>query len=205
MPPLVIPNTVRVGLVWQLGGQDAAVNVMHFLVPPSVDADDSAFATGTAIIVTSAMSTLTAGGTSSPIDTEWSLDRVTTRWIGAPAAPEYTGTVSVPGTGTLGQIMPAANAICVTLRTAFAGRSYRGRVYVPGWNTTAMTTTGQIATGARNRASAFVSDIQAGMFTSLGVSLGVASPTLGETNSVTSILTRDDQWDVQRRRNVPGI
>lgn len=117
-----------------------------------------------------------------------------------PTTIEYTTGFPIQGaitTGAVGQQLAAV----VTLKTSFAGRSYRGRVYLPGLGESQGEQVGPI--------SGTVSYIQA-IFDELvdTYGAGVADPDwrlvvwskkLGQANAVTSAVARS-VWGVQRRR-----
>lgn len=201
MPP--IPNTVRVNMIWSREGVPTAVNALHFLVPPSFVVNGTSVSAIDSVIQTAVAGQNSSGTTSPWLQQDWSRTSTTLRDLRVPNQPEFVANSTSAGLSTAVGL-PSANAVVVTLRTALAGRSFRGRVYVPGWSAGAVTSTGTISVDASNRAEAFIAAINSGA-NALGMDLAVASRTLSESNEVTSIEVRDFQWDVQRRRNVPGI
>lgn len=128
--------------------------------------------------------------------------------------PEFVGTgASVPGTGT-GDPMPRAAAVVATLRTALAGRSYRGRVFFTGLNEGQNDSVSTISAAAQTAVVAFVNAIGTAL-TAQGLSLAVLSPALPErpnsaggllpakaafATPVTSVTSRSAAWGSQRRR-----
>lgn len=199
----VIPDTIRINVQWAREGVLTAINALHARVAlPTVVNESYAASVGAAIRLAIDDVNLTSGP-SAFLQSDWSYEGVTVRDLRTPNLPEFTGGAPLTGTFT-GNGLPSSNAICVTLRTAFAGRSFRGRVYLPGWATTAVTTTGNIAVGAQTAANDVVEGWQTDL-AAIGATLAVASPTLGVSNPVTAIGVRDGQWDTQRRRNVPGV
>lgn len=122
---------------------------------------------------------------------------------------------AVAGTGAAAEV-PAGVALCVTLKTALAGRGYRGRVYLPGLDTSAVTAaTGAIVPAANTAAVNFVTAIQTALAAS-GITLAIAEPPrLAYTSLITgvaiparaaavtpvaSITTRSTTFRSQRRR-----
>lgn len=202
------PDLFRHQIIWQRSSADAAVNVLHwdFTEGQPLGLSNQDVADIFASEVASAAAVLTAGTTTTGLMSQsWSIDRVTIRDLRIPNQPEFSSTVGVVGTNT-SQTLPSSNAVVVTLRTAKAGRSFRGRTYIPGWSAFAVTATGAISSTAREAAEDFITGLQAGVAAEIpGAVLVVYSRTLDETNPVVSVQVRDDQWDVQRRRNVPGI
>lgn len=200
MPPLVMPQTVRVRHIYQVGGLDYAVNVMHYVVPAS-QVVTGATATDYAADVNGAINL-------SSIDAEWSdqvtLDRVTVRDLRTANLPEFAAQVNRDGLDIEPPIPPMSSLV-VTLRTAKAGRSFRGRVYLPGWSEGTNVLTGVASTAAQQASLAFIQDLMSVVVEGNTWSLGVASITLGEINAVTSAEVRDAVWDTQRRRSIPGI
>ena len=135
------------------------------------------------------------------------------RVITNPWFPSTGGVVA--GTGAAAEV-PAGVALCVTLKTALAGRGYRGRCYLPGLDTTAVTAaTGAIVAAANTAAVNFVTAVQTALAAS-GITMAIAEPPrLGYTSLITgvviparpaavtpltSITTRSTTFRSQRRR-----
>ncbi len=135
----------------------------------------------------------------------------------------------VVGTAT-GDALPRGTALCVTLRTARAGRSYRGRTYLGGFGEGDNDTDASASSTLVTLGVAFLTAVQAAMAAS-GWQMAVLSrpaeaysttktithadgSTTVDTKShpsrpgfgtaVTSITARNDVWDSQRRRSAPG-
>lgn len=198
MPSLVIPNTVQVTLNWTLGGTPWAANVLHYINDLSTPVNQA--------LADALHAKVTAALTSSSIrpqwGTNWSFASVSVRDLDVANQPMYTSTGSpVAGTAAT-ETMPAQNCVVVTVRTALAGKSYRGRVYLSGWAEVANLNSGLIATPARTAAQAFVAALDE--LEDLGfpysLKLGVASRTLEVTTPATGYVVRDAVWDAQRRR-----
>lgn len=221
MPAIVVPNTVEVRLLWSLVGA-GAVNVLH------------ATATG-GLVVNQALANTLGSAIKSSFGSTWgphvaanrTLSRVGVRDLRGPNLTEYLDTGAVAAGTGVGDPLPPQAAICITLRTGKAGKSYRGRVYLPGGIEADNDTTGTIATAASTAAVAFITGIQSAM-TASGLTLAVTSKpaerttlvrntfhadgsqttkTLsettaksGESNAVTSSASRDARWETQRRR-----
>jgi hypothetical protein len=61
------------------------------------------------------------------------LNAILVQDLGPDAPPAHLRVVTAPVTGTLaGASLPNSVTIAMSLRTAFAGRSFRGRIYHPG-------------------------------------------------------------------------
>jgi hypothetical protein len=208
MPALVVPNTVQVRLIWIAAGTEFAVNVLHFRNATSVTVDQT-LANNLALDVKSAWDTAVALGT--VINSTTGISRITVRDLNTANQPEFGATVTAAlGSGT-SEILPRQVSLVVTLRTALAGRSFRGRVYVPGFTELANDSTGRATALAQSVADAIVRNVRAN-FSIRGLLMGVVSTRTNKlprpTNiitDVTSLSVRDGVWDNQRRRNVVGI
>lgn len=134
---------------------------------------------------------------------------------------------AVAGTGT-GDALPAGLACCITLRTAQSGKSFRGRVYLGGFNEAQNSAGGVIATAAATAAISFLNTTGSPM-TAAGLTLAVLSlpservvdtrttthsdgsttvETLsttiaksGNVSNVTALESRNALWEHQRRRD----
>jgi hypothetical protein len=120
---------------------------------------------------------------------------------------------AVPGTSLLVGL-PDQVACVVTLRTAFAGRSFRGRVYVFGWAEDQVTAEGLVSDSCAINARQIVEAMRVGI-TAAGGTMAIRSPALPERPSkpggvlpakpyaitpVTTTVVRDRIWDTNRRR-----
>lgn len=200
MPPLVIPNTVRANLVWSLTGAEYAVNVIHYVVP-SGQIVSGATATDLAADIGNAFG---AGALDSWISDEVVLSRVSVRDLRSANQPEYSAVLNAGGLSATAPL-PLQTSLVATFRTALAGRSYRGRFYMPGWSEGANVSAGVCDIAAAADLETFLTAIANPTVQGNLWALGVMSPTLGVTNLVTSIEVRDVVWDTQRRRSYPGI
>ena len=193
-------------LVWALGGSLYALNVMGVVNTGAVAITQAITNTiGTAI-----KSALTSSGLGALIHTSVTLANIGLRDIRTANTAEFLDTGGATAGTSAGDFLPPQTAFVVTLRTAQAGRSFRGRVYLPGYGEGANAVTGTI--GSATQSVAFVTAVQAALVTN-GLNLGVlsrpaplATPArAGFITPVTSIVARDLVWDTQRRRAVPGI
>lgn len=206
MPQLVVPGAGQLRLIWALGGQLYALNVMGVVNAGSVAITQALTNTiGTAI-----KSSFTSSGLVASIHSTVTLANIGLRDIRTANTAEFLDTGgAVAGTMT-GDLLPPQIALCITLRTAQAGRSFRGRSYIPGFGEGQNTAAG-VSQGASG-AVAFITAIKANLISS-GLDLGVLSrpapdsspPRAGFITTVTSVVARDLVWDTQRRRAVPGI
>jgi len=123
---------------------------------------------------------------------------------GLPTAPS-SGSNSAPG-------LPNQCAITVSLLTARAGRSYRGRVYLPALTVGALSTTGRLSADVQGFAVDFVHAMIGalnGTFTPTGVvppvpatryRIAIESKTSGQPPAPVTLVRCGDVIDTQRRR-----
>lgn len=196
---IIITGTYEIRITWALSGADWALNVLHAQLPGGESVNQGladAWATD-----------LSAAHTSSGLEalqpTTVSLDRVGVRDLRTANQPMYEANIASAGTGT-GDLLVRAASVNVTLRTSLAGRSFRGRSYVPGFDETQNTADGSIDPAAQAAAVAWISAIRTAA-TARGHTLAVASVKLGISTPVTAQIVRDNVWDVQRRRGYNGI
>jgi len=209
MPSLVIPNGIQVRLKWNLPGATTAINVLTAQSGAGVQPTQAIANTVGAAI----KSQFTSSGYGALTPAGFSLNKVGLRWIGAPNFPEFEDTgAAVVGTG-VGDLLPKQTAFCVTIRTAFAGKSFRGRVYLCGFIETANDPSGLASVATQTAAVNFVNGIASSLSAS-GYTLGVGSrERLADPTAVppvtakpagftpySAIVSRDLLWDTQRRR-----
>lgn len=207
---VIIPNTVQVRLFWTLPNGKTVYNVMH----GSVAGGFTATSTVAEAIFTAIKAA--AGWTSwkARVNTGVSLAGVDLRDMRAANLPIVASTSAAsPGTGA-GTALPPGDALVVTLRTANVGRGFRGRVYLPGLDSSALAAGGVAAAGTVADATSFVTAVQSAL-TGQSITLGIGQPArqayTGKTGAahvaraagiapVTSIVTRNNIIDHQRRR-----
>lgn len=208
--PVVIPNCVQCRLVWTIANGKTVYNVLHGSVAGGFNA--------TSVVAEAIFAAIKgAGGWTAlrpNLSTLVSLAGVDLRDLRTANLPIVASTgAAVAGTGT-GGALPPGDALCVTLRTALVGRSARGRVYLPGWDASAMAAGGVAAAGAVTNATGFVTAVS-GALTASAITLAIANPArqayTGDTGAniparpagvlpVTGIVTRNGIFDHQRRR-----
>lgn len=190
----------------QIGGQINAIanwsNTYEFILSGSI-ASQAALQT----VVNSIKTTLT-GSTpfKAGIATDTSLLVVKGLFY-----PTNTGTASLvaesPGTAVFGATAPQhAPQVCVvaSLRTGTAGRSYRGRVYVP-FRTGNVSAGGVVSSAGQTIVDAHVNSVVAAVGVAIALlplsgSWVVWSPKLGTGSAVSAVLV-GSQCDTQRKRN----
>ena len=121
--------------------------------------------------------------------------------------------VNHPGTA-VGNALPPQTSMVITLRTAFAGRSFRGRVYLGGLSVNCSDSNGKIVGQANTDANAFVQNFGT-VCTAVGGKWAIlqrylpprtnhAGEDLPERQSavvdITNTAARDNIFDTQRRR-----
>lgn len=206
MAQLIVPNAAQLRLIWAQGGVLYAINVMGVVLTGGAVVNQAlANSLGTSI-----KAALTSSALGAALGTTITLANIGIRDIRTANTAEFLDSGGAVAGTMAGDLLPPQTAFCVTLRTAFAGRSFRGRVYLPGFaeghnaaGGTALNATGAVA---------FVTAVK-GALVAGGMDLGVvhrptAAPlpvTAGFITAVTSIVARDLVWDTQRRRAIPGV
>lgn len=218
---MVVPAGAQVTLYFSLNGV-LAMNRLGGLVTGSPTFDQTLANTlGSAIKATwsADMAGQCTSGTS--------LVRVGVRDLRADNLHEFRDTnAPVSGTAT-GDAMPGNVAMCITLRTATAGKSGRGRVYLGGWAESANGPNGTASATAQTQGVLFVQHVDVNM-QAAGMSLAVLTlpqldtvitQTVTNANGTTTVRTLSHQtakpgqardviivesrgvgWESQRRR-----
>jgi hypothetical protein len=210
--PVHVPSCAQISLIWGQDDGRTAHNVLYgrFSGP---------FA-GTQTQANGIMTALTTGAAWTAMAAHMPptsfLAGVSIRNVDVPNQPLVESNVTgAPGTSS-GTPLPNEVAICVTLRTANAGRSGRGRIYVPNWATTALGTGNVINAAAVTAVGNWAATITGALNTQgyvfvLGLperasytgSTGTVHPHRDATSLVvTSTVVRDNHWDSQRRRGL---
>lgn len=209
MPALVIPNGVQVRLYWTIQGQQC-FNVFGGIVAGGFTATQTiANSLGAA-----AKSALTSSGLGPLVRTSTVLNSVGLRDVRAANMPEYiSAEASVAGTGATDPL-PRQIALCVTLRTAMAGKSYRGRVYIGGFIEDCNSSAGEATAATATACTAFVTAVKDAM-TAQAIQMAILSPELPQrptagggtlpakpafATPVTAVISRNLTWETQRRR-----
>lgn len=206
--PLVLANAVQVRLIWQCASKSVS-NVLAGQVGGGyTNSQVHADALGVDVLAD-----FTSSGLKALMADSTYLVGVGIRDLRTANQVEYISTATeVIGTGA-GDPLPNELAAVVTLRTALAGKRYRGRVYFSGANEAQNSGTGTIEGAFNTAIVTFMTNVQADMGTQ-GITLSVLSrPTYlnlappadtmvwpGALTPVTAITARDTAWDSQRRR-----
>lgn len=207
---VVIPNGIQVRLIWTLPNSKTVYNVLHATVGGGFSATSTVAETIRAAIVASAGWTTLRPLLNSGVSFA-GVDLRDLRSLNNPIFQSTGGAVAGTGAGTA---LPPGDALVVTLRTATVGRGARGRVYLPGWDSTAMAAGGVAAAGTVTAATGFINAVSTAMSAS-GATLSIANParaaytgTTGAAHAartaamllVTTVVTRNNIFDHQRRR-----
>jgi len=200
MPALVVPGAALVRLIWTISDIPFAVNVLGTRVAGTPTFDQSFANT----VGASIKGSLNGSGMLPQLGPTVALANVGVRDIRTPSNAEFIdGGAAVPGSAAAGLLPPQVAAV-VTLRTARAGKSFRGRVYLPGFAAVANDATGHIVPAVNTAATAFLESIRTSL-PATGLTLCIVSRKNLSTEVVTLAMTRDTQWDTIRGRATPGI
>jgi hypothetical protein len=212
--PIIIPNAVEVDMVWNLASGKQVKNVLHGQVAGGFNA--------TAAICQAIYAALIASGSwtawAAFVHSTAQLANISMRDLRTANMPLVSSTgAATAGTGAA-SALPPGTALIITLRTAQAGRGFRGRVYLPGLDSALLTAATGAASAAANTAAVnFVTALQTAM-TASAVTLSIANPARQVYTSlrgahavhaaraanivnVTSIVARQTALTSQRRRS----
>lgn len=208
---VVIPTCVQVRLLWQIPGGKPVFNVLHGVVAGGFSA--------TSAIAQAAYANLIASGAwtayAALLNTGTLLLGIDLKDLRTANMPIVASTgSSVAGTGA-GGALPAGTAYVVTERTAQAGRGARGRIYLPGFDRTALQAAGTLSGATQTIIFNFITQVS----TSLGgqgIVMCVANPARGLYTgrkgaihlarpagvlALTAFQTRQNFMNSQRRRS----
>lgn len=196
MAALLIPNCVQARLTWNVGPSATVLySILHGVVPTGWVLDEHIVAMGAD--VTAAWTTAGFSTTMNSDTKIVGLELIDLRTDTADTASAViTGATGAAGGGTR---LPLDTQLTVTLRTARRGRSFRGRIFLPGWGANA-NSSGIAVTAATTDAVEFVGNLRAN-WTAEDFVMAVASRKLLQANPVTSVVVRDARWDTLRRRD----
>lgn len=214
MVQLVIPAGALIRLVWSRSGAPYAVNVLG-----AQNTGSAVFGQALANTIGAAIKgAFTSSGFGARVSSDFALATIGVRNINTANQAEFTDSgAAVAGTNA-SDPLPAQTCLVVTLRTANAGPSYRGRVYLPGFAEDTNDTNGACLAAASADALTFISAIQtiidANGLTSAVLSRPRDARTIpartitakaGFLTPVTAAVVRDLVWDTQRRRQTAGV
>lgn len=210
--PKVIPFAAQISLYWSLGNGKGAYNVLTGRY--------SGAYSGSVAKCNAILTALTTGAQwtalAAHIAPTAALASVLMRDLNAPDQPVIQSSSSGAVGTSSGIELPNEVAAVVTLRTAFTGPEHRGRMYIPGWASSALAT-GNVMAPAAVTALTNWAGIIAGVLTAQGFTWCVGHPArqayTGSTGTqhpareagtvpIVSVTTRDNHWDTQRRRGL---
>lgn len=209
MAQLVIPNAAITKLTWA-GGSRTWQNVIGVVATAALPTIDQALANN---LMTDAAAAFVSSGLNALMPTTSQLLSVSVRDISGPNRPEFVSAgAGSAGTGT-GDLLPLNVAAVATLRTAGAGRSFRGRVYLSGFTETQNDATGRTSAAVNTGIVTFLNSLNTS-WTARGLRLAVLSRPrdavtipertipahTGFATAVTAVLARNTKWESQRRR-----
>jgi hypothetical protein len=209
MAVLVIPNAAMLTVQWSSPAGTFS-NVLGFVGSPALPTIDQTLAEG---LHTDWGSAMAGSGLASLLSDTVIFERVKIRDISGPSRPEFVSTgTPVAGAG-VGDILPLSLAAVVTLRTAVASKSGRGRVYFTGFTEAQNDATGRTAAAVNTAIVAQISTFGSAT-NARGLAIAVLSrpadavtiPAVsrpartGQANRITGIVARNTKWESQRRR-----
>lgn len=213
--PIFIPNCCAVRLYWKIPNGKTVFNVLHASYE-GIPGLSEEFVEGLQTDIEAALQT---SGWLSSMDTETVLAKIGIRDMrdvgGGTGLSEWVSSGGgVPGTATGGGPMPAQIAFVVSLKTGLAGQANRGRVYLPGINTTTQDPNGLMKGPNGDSAVQFIRNVR-GALTDSGLTLAIAHPARqhyvgrngqdhpardADTVAVTNIVSLNLVYDTQRLR-----
>jgi hypothetical protein len=209
MAALVIANTVLIRVMWSGGGR-AWQQVLAARGNPGLPVVDQALADA---LSTAWGAQMSAAGMLPLLSSGVTFTGLSVRDISAANKAEFvSGAGEMSGTG-VGDLLPLSVAACITLRTAGAGKSFRGRTYFSGFIEAENDASGRMSAAVNTSCVSLLNNFN----TQLGahtLALAVASrpadaktipaktmpARTGQSNPTTSILARNTKWESQRRR-----
>jgi hypothetical protein len=211
--PVIVPSCAQITLIWALEGARTAHNVLYGRY-------SGAFA-GTQTQANGILSALTSSAAYTDLCTFMpsglGIAGVSLRDVNTRDQPIVNSNETAAQFGTsVSAALPDEVAAVVTVRTARAGKSGRGRIYVPNFATNALgagnVIAGAAVTALQNWAATITGAINTqGYVFVLGLreraaytgSTGTDHPARpAESVPVTSTEVRDNHWDSQRRRGL---
>lgn len=211
--PVVIPNSVKFMIVWNMPDGKVARNVLGMNVAGAFNPTPAAAEAGRAALVGGGTWTALAGF----LAPTCSLAAVELLDIRTPnnAVVRSTG-AAAPGTSA-GTALPSEVAAAATIRTNRAGPGFRGRFYIPGFASNAQGTGDTIAAAAVTAINGWVQNTVGAAIAAVPGQWVLLQPAraqyTGSTGTlhparpagsviVTTAICRDNHWDSQRRRGL---
>lgn len=169
---VIIPNCIEVDIVWNIVPSKQVKNVLHGQVSAGFNATAAvAQAIYAAIIASGQWTTYKAY-----VNAGCSLQGVNLRDLRSANMPLVTSTGgATSGTGA-GLALPAGVSAVLSLKTNSAGRSNRGRIYLPGLDSTCLNlNTGQFLSAFQTAAAGLLTEIETAL-TAQSITHSIANP-----------------------------
>ena len=210
--PEVIPGVARIYLRWVLGDGKQGLNVLHgrytgtYIGSPT---QANAILTG---LTTGAQWTALALHLAPTI----ALNAVWIQDVNTGGQPIISSSTPGQNGTSTGTELPDETAVVITLRTGGIGRENRGRMFVPGWATTALGAGNTVAAPAVTALQNWAGIIS-GVLSAQGYQWGVGHRARAAYTGITgtehparlaglvpiqTVVVRDNHWDSQRRRGL---
>ncbi len=209
MAALVVPNAALLTLRWG-SASGTWRNVVGVGGNPSLPVIDQALANAlfTAISTNTGFVQLL-----SLLAPEAIFEAIGIRDIHAPNLPEFVSTGTPVGGGGTGDMLPLSVAAVASLRTALAGKRFRGRIYYSGWSELQNDTNGRMSAAVGPAVVAGTQGINSSLAAHSMILAVVGRPRDAKTipavtrpalsgimTPATATISRDQRWDSQRRR-----
>lgn len=193
-PVLQIPNAAQLRLLWNINSA-LAVNVIGASHAGTV-VFNQALAEALGSAIKAAFTTHLAARCS----TACQLVRVGIRSLSSPNLQEWRDTGAAVAGSAVGDPLPGSVACCVTVRTGRSGKSYRGRVFLPGWSEAENLATGASATGTGTAAVAFMQAVNSALQTqNLSAAVLTRPAYASEVSRTTHLADGTDEVEVLSR------
>lgn len=210
--PVVVPQCAQIVLIWGLADGRTGHNVLYGrysggfagTVAQANGLVSALFGSSQFTALRADMhSTVTAAG-------------VSIRDVNTPDQAIIPSNVGGAAGSSSGSALPSEVAVVITERTALTGRANRGRIFIPGWATTALGAGDTVAAPTVAALTAWAQTIPTA-FAAQGYTLVIGHKArlayIGSTGTshparpagsvpVTSLTVRDNHWDSQRRRGL---
>lgn len=209
MAQLVVPNAGLLTLNWS-GETRTWHNVIGLVGQAALPTFDQALAEGLFTGISTAAGFVSLLARLAPTVV---FESLTIRDIHLPNRPEFTSTGTPVSGGGTGDCLPLNVAAVVTVRTALAGKSFRGRTYFSGFAESENDAQGRQSAAVNTSivsAMTSINSICAGHSLTIGVvsrpqdAKTIPAKTItsraGQATAVQSFAARNTKWESQRRR-----
>lgn len=210
--PEVIPGVARIYLRWVLGDGKQGLNVLHGRYTGTfIGSPTQANAMLTALTTGAQWTALAAH-----LAPTMALNAVWIQDVNTGGQPIISSSTAGQNGASTGTELPNEVALVLTLRTGGIGRENRGRMFIPGWATTALAT-GNVAAAAAVTALQNWGGNISGILSAQGYQWGVGHRARAAYTGITgtqhparaaglvpiqTVIVRDNHWDSQRRRGL---